>query len=392
MGAHRDDADLRMGPAQLGRQANALVGHRRWHPDVDQDDVGVAGVDRRRQLLAVRAHGDELDLVGVAEQARERLPDEEAVVGHTDAHRHGPSVTRPAGVAARRHACGKAGCRHSVGGQPVCLGQEEQRRLDALADVLAVGEAELEEDRVDVLLDRPLGQDQRVGDRRVALALGDLGEDLALASGERGQGRALESAAWRRRAARRSSSPAPTRRPRPPRSPPPAGRDRGRAPSADRRGPRTRTPAAPARRRARRSCSGRPPRSPGGVSRNSPATRMPSSVLVGGIRMSVTTTSGRSVSTAASSEGRSPHEATTRIVGLGRRGSARRPRGRSGCHRPRRWRRAYTSDYPASAATDASDGWSTGARHPSRAADGSFGVRLRRRSPAHITPPLGGRP
>ena len=94
MGAHRDDADLRMGPAQLGRQANALVGHRRWHPDVDQDDVGVAGVDRRRQLLAVRAHGDELDLVAVAEQARERLPDEEAVVGHTDAHRHVPSVTR----------------------------------------------------------------------------------------------------------------------------------------------------------------------------------------------------------------------------------------------------------------------------------------------------------
>ena len=42
---------------------------------------------------------------------------------------------------------------------------------------------------------------------------------------------------------------------------------------------------------------------------------MPSSVLVGGIRMSVTTTSGRSLSTAASSEGRSPHDATTRISG-----------------------------------------------------------------------------
>ena len=43
---------------------------------------------------------------------------------------------------------------------------------------------------------------------------------------------------------------------------------------------------------------------------------MPSSVLVGGIRMSVTTTSGCSLSTTASSDGRSPHEATTSHVGL----------------------------------------------------------------------------
>jgi hypothetical protein len=93
MGAHRDDADLRMGPAELGRHANALVGHRRGHPDVDEHDVGVAGVDRCLQLLAVGTHGDELDLVAAAEQARERLADEEAVVGHGDAQRHVPSVT-----------------------------------------------------------------------------------------------------------------------------------------------------------------------------------------------------------------------------------------------------------------------------------------------------------
>jgi hypothetical protein len=39
-----------------------------------------------------------------------------------------------------------------------------------------------------VLLDGALGEDEGVGDRGVALALGDLGEDLVLAAGEVGQG------------------------------------------------------------------------------------------------------------------------------------------------------------------------------------------------------------
>ena len=63
----------------------------------------------------------------------------------------------------------------------VGFGQEQQRRLHPLADVVLAGQAELHEDRVDVLLDRPLGQDERLGDRGVALALRDLGEDLVLA-------------------------------------------------------------------------------------------------------------------------------------------------------------------------------------------------------------------
>jgi hypothetical protein len=50
-------------------------------------------------------------------------------------------------------------------------------------------------------------------------------------------------------------------------------------------------------------------------SRSSTAARMPSSVLVGGIRMSVTTTSGRSLSTASRSEGRSPQDTTTSMPG-----------------------------------------------------------------------------
>ena len=43
------------------------------------------------------------------------------------------------------------------------------------------GRFELGEDRVHVLLDRSLGQHERLGDRAVALARGDLGEQLALA-------------------------------------------------------------------------------------------------------------------------------------------------------------------------------------------------------------------
>jgi hypothetical protein len=83
-----------MGGAQAGRQADAFVGHRGRHADVDQHDIGVVSLHGRRQLLAVRAHRDELDLVDVAEQPRQRLPDEEAVVGDPDAHGHGASVTR----------------------------------------------------------------------------------------------------------------------------------------------------------------------------------------------------------------------------------------------------------------------------------------------------------
>src|SRR5215218_9110362 len=49
--------------------------------------------------------------------------------------------------------------------------QEEQRGLHALADVVLRAEVELEEDRVDVLLDRSLGQEEGLRDGAVALAL-----------------------------------------------------------------------------------------------------------------------------------------------------------------------------------------------------------------------------
>src|SRR5829696_3416867 len=60
----------------------------------------------------------------------------------------------------------------------VRLAQVDERRLHSATDVRRVREAELEEDRVDVLLDRPLGEHELVGDRLVVLAAGDAGQDL----------------------------------------------------------------------------------------------------------------------------------------------------------------------------------------------------------------------
>ena len=67
------------------------------------------------------------------------------------------------------------------------LREVDERRLHPPAEVLGVREPELHEDRVDVLLDGALGEEELLGDRLVALALGDLGEDLPAraASGRR---------------------------------------------------------------------------------------------------------------------------------------------------------------------------------------------------------------
>lgn len=67
--------------------------------------------------------------------------------------------------------------------------EKEERRRDPPAHVPAVGQIELGEDRVHVLLDRAFGQDQRLGDRGIALAGRDSRENLELARGQPGQAR-----------------------------------------------------------------------------------------------------------------------------------------------------------------------------------------------------------
>src|SRR4029453_4266943 len=62
----------------------------------------------------------------------------------------------------------------------VLFRKEDQGGLHPPADVRGVGEVELEEDRVDVLLDRALGQDELVGDRLVVVSARDEREDLDL--------------------------------------------------------------------------------------------------------------------------------------------------------------------------------------------------------------------
>src|SRR5689334_17382092 len=80
------------------------------------------------------------------------------------------------------------------GGQPhrlrcVLVAEVDKDGLDPAVDVLLLGEAELGEDRVGVLLYRPLGDEQGRRDRGVGLALGHLGEDLGFPHGEQRQAR-----------------------------------------------------------------------------------------------------------------------------------------------------------------------------------------------------------
>jgi hypothetical protein len=62
--------------------------------------------------------------------------------------------------------------------------QPEQDRLDPLVHLGLLGQPELAEDAVDVLLDRLDGKEQRARDRRVVLAGGHLRHDLLLAGGQ----------------------------------------------------------------------------------------------------------------------------------------------------------------------------------------------------------------
>jgi hypothetical protein len=63
----------------------ALVGVRRRHPDVDDRDVGVVARDLEDEVVGARCLRDDVD-TGVAEQGRESVADEQAVVGDHDPH------------------------------------------------------------------------------------------------------------------------------------------------------------------------------------------------------------------------------------------------------------------------------------------------------------------
>src|SRR5919106_409245 len=73
-------------------------------------------------------------------------------------------------------ACITSGCAAAL---PL-LGEIDERGLHPPADVAGLAQPELEEDRVDVLLDRALRQHELVGDRLVAVPARDVGQHLHL--------------------------------------------------------------------------------------------------------------------------------------------------------------------------------------------------------------------
>ena len=62
----------------------------------------------------------------------------------------------------------------------VAFGEVEDNRLYALVDLRFPPQPELEEDRVDHLLNGPFAQDEGLGDSRVVLPLGHLAEHVSL--------------------------------------------------------------------------------------------------------------------------------------------------------------------------------------------------------------------
>ena len=66
------------------RRAQALVGVRRRHPDVDDRDVGLVGADLAHQVLGVAGLAHDLE-ARFLEQAAQALAQEDGVVGDHDA-------------------------------------------------------------------------------------------------------------------------------------------------------------------------------------------------------------------------------------------------------------------------------------------------------------------
>ena len=93
--AQDHDADLRVALAELLREADALVGLRRWHPDVGDDDVRWIGVAQRKQGVVVARGIDHLDRRIIGQQAANPLADQQVVLAEHDADRHAMNLWPP---------------------------------------------------------------------------------------------------------------------------------------------------------------------------------------------------------------------------------------------------------------------------------------------------------
>ena len=79
------DSDLRVAPPNLLGGAQALVGVRRWHPNVDDRDIGLVADDLQEQVVRALCLSDHVD-PGFAQQGREPVADQQAVIGNHDPH------------------------------------------------------------------------------------------------------------------------------------------------------------------------------------------------------------------------------------------------------------------------------------------------------------------
>ena len=156
----RDLAQVRVAPGgrDAGVQGRAFAGA----VPAEAEAVAVGGLRAQPGVQAL-IHDP---VMGLEEQLvdQQRLPEPR----HPAAHRMllaVPSLTA-ALPGARAHAPGSAGCGLAVSGVP--FGQVDQGRLHPPADLERLAEAKLQEDRIDVLLDRPLRENQLVGDPLVA--------------------------------------------------------------------------------------------------------------------------------------------------------------------------------------------------------------------------------
>ena len=80
-----EHAQLWMRLLRLPRGARTLVGEGRWHPDVQDDEVGIVIGDRERQRVGISEGGDDL-VSGVLEQSPEPLAKQHLVLGDHDPH------------------------------------------------------------------------------------------------------------------------------------------------------------------------------------------------------------------------------------------------------------------------------------------------------------------
>ena len=80
-----DDADVRVGGADLLGGPDAFVGPRRRHPDVGQDGVRCVLLDGREELVERCGGPDDVDVARVGEERDRPLPDQVVILREDDA-------------------------------------------------------------------------------------------------------------------------------------------------------------------------------------------------------------------------------------------------------------------------------------------------------------------